>query len=246
VANYQDKVALVTGAGGGIGGAITKRLAADGARMVLADLHADQADALTAAAKAAGAPDAIFQTCDVGVEDQVAAAVKAALDRFGRLDLVVNNAGLMEFKAIEDLTEDDWLKTLKVDLIGSAHFIKHAFLTMAHGGAVVNIASIHAIETSPNAAPYAASKAGVLSLTRTASIEGKAKNIRVNAILPGAIDTPMLWNNPNVKAGIEKIDPSVVGKPDDIADAVAFLGSDDARFITGTTLVVDGGRLAKL
>jgi NAD(P)-dependent dehydrogenase (short-subunit alcohol dehydrogenase family) len=246
MADYNGKVAIVTGAGGGIGRAISKRLAAAGARLTLADLHAAQADALTAEAKAAGAPDALFQVCDVGVEDQVAAAVKATLDRFGRLDLVVNNAGLMEFKAIEDLTEDDWLKTLKVDLVGSAHFIKHAFLAMKDGGAVVNIASIHAIETTPMVACYAASKAGVLSLTRTASIEGKAKQVRVNAILPGAIDTPMLWDNPNVKSGVEKIDPSVVGKPDDIAAAVAFLGSDDARFITGTTLVVDGGRLARL
>lgn len=111
---------------------------------------------------------------------------------------------------------------------------------------IVNIASIHALQTSANAAPYSAAKAGLLSLTRTTSIEGKPHNIRANAVLPGAIDTPMLWDNPNVKAGTETIDKNDVGKPEDIAAAVAFLASEDARFITGTTLVVDGGRLAKL
>ena len=243
---YTDKVAIVTGAAGGIGSAIAERLASEGARLILADLSAEGGDKHVEAAKAAGAPDAVMQACDVSVEDQVAATVKAAHDHFGRLDLVVNNAGLMEFKALDQLTEEDWLKTLRVDLLGAAYFVKHAFLTMAEGGAVVNVASIHAIETSPLVAPYAAAKAAVLSLTRTASIEGKSKNIRVNAILPGAIDTPMLWNNPNIKSGAEVVSPHDVGKPADIAAAVAFLGSSDAGFITGASLVVDGGRLAKL
>ena len=243
---YSDKVAIVTGAAGGIGSAIARRLGSEGARLVLADRSTDGGDGHVQAAKAAGAPDAVMQACDVSLEDQVAATVQAALDRFGRIDLVVNNAGLMEFKPIEQLTEDDWLKTLKVDLIGAAHFIKHAFLSMKDGGAVVNVASIHAIETTPLVAPYAAAKAAVLSLTRTASIEGKPRNIRVNAVLPGAIDTPMLWDNPNVKSGAEAVAPHDVGKPDDIAAAVAFLGSSDAGFVTGTSLIVDGGRLARL
>ena len=243
---YDGKVAIVTGAAGGIGSAIAARLGAEGARLILADLGAADGDAHVQAAKAAGAPDAAMQACDVSVEDQVAACAKAALDRFGRLDLVVNNAGLMAFKPIEALVEDDWLKTLKVDLLGAAYFTKHAFLSMKDGGAVVNVASIHALETSPLVAPYAAAKAAVLSLTRTASIEGKPKNIRVNAVLPGAIDTPMLWDNPNIKSGVEVVSPRDVGKPDQIATAVAFLGSDDASFVTGASLVVDGGRLAKL
>jgi NAD(P)-dependent dehydrogenase (short-subunit alcohol dehydrogenase family) len=159
---------------------------------------------------------------------------------------VVNNAGLMEFKAIADLTAADWLRVLGVDLLGTAFFLRQAFLTMKPGGAVVNIASIHALQTEALAAPYAAAKAAVLSLTRTASIEGKPKGLRCNAVLPGAIDTPMLWDNPNVKSGVEKIDKADVGEPADIAAAVAFLGSDDAAFITGASLNVDGGRLARL
>jgi NAD(P)-dependent dehydrogenase (short-subunit alcohol dehydrogenase family) len=125
------------------------------------------------------------------------------------------------------------------------HFTKQAFLHMK-GGAIVNIASIHALVTSPLVAPYAAAKAATLSLTRSASIEGRDKGIRANVVLPGAIDTGMLWANPNVKSGAEKIDPKDVGKPEDVAAAVAFLASDDAAFITGTALRVDGGRLDRL
>ncbi len=117
---------------------------------------------------------------------------------------------------------------------------------MKPGGAIVNVSSIHAIETEPMVAPYAAAKAAVLSLTRSAAIEGKPKGIRVNAILPGAIDTPMLWDNPNVKSGIEKINKDDVGKPEDIANAIAYLSSDEACFIQGAMLRVDGGRLDHL
>jgi NAD(P)-dependent dehydrogenase (short-subunit alcohol dehydrogenase family) len=117
---------------------------------------------------------------------------------------------------------------------------------MKPGGAIVNISSIHAIETEPMVAPYAAAKAAVLSLTRSAAIEGKPKGIRVNAVLPGAIDTPMLWDNPNVKSGVEKINKDDVGKPEDIANAIAYLSSDEACFIQGAMLRVDGGRLDHL
>jgi NAD(P)-dependent dehydrogenase (short-subunit alcohol dehydrogenase family) len=135
---------------------------------------------------------------------------------------------------------------LGVDFMGSVHFTKQAFLHMKNCGAIVNVASIHALVTSPLVAPYAAAKAATLSLTRSASIEGREKGIRANVVLPGAIDTGMLWDNPNVKSGAEKIDPKDVGKPEDVAAAVAFLASDDAAFITGTALRVDGGRLDRL
>ena len=152
-------------------------------------------------------------TCNVSVEADVQAAVKTAIDHFGHLDIVVNNAGLMSFKPIEEQTEEDWTRIIKVDLLGAFFFIKHSFLNMKPGGAIINVARIHAIETEPLVAPYAAAKAALVSLTRSAALEGKPKGIRVNAILPGAIDTPMLWDNPNVKAGVEKINPADVGKP---------------------------------
>ena len=110
----------------------------------------------------------------------------------------------------------------------------------------MNVSSIHAEGTTPLVSSYAAAKAAVVSLTRSSSIEGKAKGIRVNVILPGAVDTPMLWENPNVKSGQEKIDQADVGKPEDIAAAIAYLASNDAAFIQGSTLRVDGGRLDRL
>ena len=144
----------------------------------------------------------------------------------------------------------DWRRLAEgaaVDLLGAAYFTRQAFLRMgAQGGAIVNVASVHAQRTTANVAPYAAAKAGLLSLTRSAAIEGRERGIRANAVLPGAIDTPMLWDNPNLASGAEVIDKRDVGLPDDIAAAVAFLAGDEARFVTGTTLAVDGGRLARL
>jgi NAD(P)-dependent dehydrogenase (short-subunit alcohol dehydrogenase family) len=244
---FEGKVAIVTGAAGGIGAAIAARLHAEGAILVIADLKADAAQATADKFVADAGGQAIGLACDVGSEEQVEATVRTTIDRFGRLDVVVNNAGLMTFKTLAEFTGEDWLKVLRVDLLGAAFFTRQAFLHFGEkGGAIVNIASVHAIETSANAAPYSAAKAALLSLTRTTAIEGRDVKIRANAVLPGAIDTPMLWDNPNVKSGAETIDKRDVGTPEDIAAAVAFLASDDARFITGTSLAVDGGRLAKL
>jgi NAD(P)-dependent dehydrogenase (short-subunit alcohol dehydrogenase family) len=243
---FQDRTAIVTGSSGGIGSAVVRRLAAEGARIVMADRAQENAAAIMAQAKAEGAPDVWLSPCDVSREADVAATVQGAMERFGRIDLVVNNAAIESFKPIEDLTGDDWMKVLGVNLLGAVYFTREAFRTMRPGGAIVNIASIHAVQTDALLAPYAAAKAGMLSLTRTAAIEGKPKGIRSNAILPGAINTRMLWDNPNVISGVEKIEESEVGQPEDIAAAVAFLGSEDAKFITGTTLNVDGGRLVKL
>lgn len=239
----SGQVAIVTGAGSGIGAAIARRFAAGGARVVLADLDEGKAKAVAATLGGAALP----QRCDVSQEADVEACVEAALARFGRVDVIVNNAGLMTFKALGEWTAADWLKVLQVDLIGAALFTREAFRHMgADGGALVNIASVHAERTTAGCAPYSAAKAGVLSLTRTSAIEGREKGIRANAILPGAVDTPMLWENPNLKSGAETISPADVGKPEDIAEAAFFLGSPAARFITGAALAVDGGRLARL
>jgi len=243
---FEGKAAIVTGGSGGIGLAICQRLGAEGARVVVAALRQDAVDQVAEQAKAAGAPDAFGAVCDVADEAAVERTAKACVERFGRLDVVVNNAGLMTFKPLAEFTQKDWLEVLSVDLLGAMHFTRQAFQRMGPGGAIVNIASVHAVMTTPNVAPYAASKAALLSLTRSAGIEGKALGIRANVILPGAIDTPMLWSNPNLKSGAEKLDPKDVGKPAHIAGAVAFLASDDAAFVTGASLAVDGGRLAQL
>jgi len=243
---FENRTVLVTGGAGGIGLATAERFASEGARVAIADRDAQHANAVIDQIKRAGAPDAWAFACDVSDPAQVASCVSDAIARTGSLDVVVNNAGLMTFKSIVDLTRDDWTRVLGVDLLGAFYFIQQAFQHMKPGGAIVNVASIHAVETEPMVAPYAAAKAALVSLTRSAALEGKPRGIRVNAVLPGAVDTPMLWDNPNVKAGVEKIDRADVGAPADIAAAIAYLASDDAKFVQGAALVVDGGRLDRL
>ena len=243
---FTDRAAIVTGAASGIGLATALRLATEGARIVIADLNEDSAKQAAEQVKKAGAPDAVGAACDVSNEGDVKNAVAAAVDNFGRLDVVVNNAGVMTFKPLAEHTTGDWLKVLHVDLLGAFYFTREAFTAMKNGGAIVNVSSIHAIETTPNVASYAAAKAALVSLTRSAAIEGKPLGIRVNAVLPGAVDTPMLWENPNIKAGLETINTQDVGKPEDIAAVIADLASEDAAFVQGAAIRVDGGRLSRL
>ena len=243
---FRDKVALVTGGASGIGLACARRFAREGARTVLADLNLAEARSAARAIADETGMASLAVSCDVSNEDQVRHCVETSLNRFDALHVVVNNAGLMIFKNIPELTKEDWHRVLGVDLLGAFHFIRQAFEHMDPGGAVVNIASIHARETTPLVTAYAAAKSAVISLTRSASVEGKSRGIRVNAVLPGAVDTPMLRENPNVRTGEEALDPSMIGWPEDIAAAVAFLAADEARFVQGAMLVVDGGRLDRL
>jgi NAD(P)-dependent dehydrogenase (short-subunit alcohol dehydrogenase family) len=243
---YAGLAAIVTGGASGIGKAIAARLAREGATVLVADIDGAKAGAVADELGADGARRVLAAGCDVGDESQVVGCCDALMSRCGRIDVVVNNAGLMTFKGLDEWSVDDWTGVLRVDLLGAALFTKHAFRRMRAGGAIVNVASVHALMTTANVAPYAAAKAGLLSLTRSSAIEGKARSIRANAVLPGAIDTPMLWTNPNVRSGLERIDRADVGMAEDVASAVAYLASPEARFITGAALAVDGGRLATL
>jgi NAD(P)-dependent dehydrogenase (short-subunit alcohol dehydrogenase family) len=242
---FQDKVVIVSGAGGGIGLATARLFAGAGARVVIAEFDAARGDAAARELRAGGA-DALSLRCDVASETEVVAVVEAAFERHGRLDIVVNNAGRMIFKPIEEHVEADLLAVMRVDVFGAFWFIKQAFLRCRPGAAIVNVASVHAVETTALVSAYAAAKAALVSLTRSAAIEGRPKGIRVNAVLPGAIETPMLRESPAVKSGIETLRPGDVGQPENVADAIAYLASDAATFVTGAGLRVDGGRLATL
>jgi NAD(P)-dependent dehydrogenase (short-subunit alcohol dehydrogenase family) len=156
--------------------------------------------------------------------------------------VLVNNAAMMTFKPVVELSEHDWDDVLAVNLKSVFLFCKYAIPHMPQHASIVNTSSVHAHESEAGVAPYAASKAGMESLTRVLALELEKKKIRVNCVAPGAVNTPMLWNNPNVKSGREKPE-GAIGQPSDIAAAICFLASDAARFITGTTLIADGARL---
>src|SRR5581483_2282337 len=186
--------------------------------------------------------EALFARADVGDPGQVKASVDAAIRRWTRIDVLVNNAAMMTFTPIVDLPEEDWDRVLHVNLRSVFLYCKYTVPHMPAGSAIVNISSVHAHATTKNVVPYATSKGGMEAFTRGFSEELESRKIRINCVAPGAVDTPMLRNNPNVKDGDEKI-TGAIGKPEDVAAAVCFLASTEARFITGTTLVVDGGRL---
>lgn len=238
---FKDKICLVTGGGSGIGQAACERFAREGAKVVVVDLKEEHGAKTLQAIQGAGG-EAIFAKADVGNPNDIKASINAAVSKWGRLDVVVNDAAMMTFKPIVDLPDEDWDKVLGVNLRAVFLYCKYSVPHMKPGSAIVNVSSVHAHETTKNVVPYASSKGGMEAFTRGASEELAAKKIRINCVAPGAVDTPMLWNNPNVKSGVEKVKGSI-GKPQDIAAAICFLAADEARFITGTTLVADGGRL---
>ncbi len=238
---FKDKVCVVSGGGSGIGRATCERFAREGARVVVVDLKEEHGNQTVKTIADAGG-ESIFAKADVSNSAEVQAAVKAAVDKWGRIDVIVNDAAMMTFTPVLELAEDDWDRVMAVNLRSVFLFCKYGVPHMRAGGSIVNISSVHAHETTKNVVPYASSKGGMEAFTRGFSEELSQRKIRINCVAPGAVDTPMLWSNPNVKSGAEKVQGSV-GKPEDIAAAICFLASAEARFITGTTLIVDGGRL---
>jgi NAD(P)-dependent dehydrogenase (short-subunit alcohol dehydrogenase family) len=240
---FKDKVCIITGGGSGIGRATALRMAAEGARVALADRSDGPAQETAGLIEKAGG-QAMAVHCDVGVAKDIADCVKTVVEKWGRLDVVVSNAAMMTFTPIVDLNLEDWDQLMRVNLRALFLFTKYALPHMSNG-AIVAVSSVHAHQTTPNVIPYASSKGAEEAFIRGCSLEYPREKARFIAVAPGAVDTPMLWSNPNIKSGAEKV-TGVVGTPDELAAAIAFVASGEASYINGTTLVVDGGRLAAL
>jgi glucose 1-dehydrogenase len=237
---FTDKVCMVTGGTSGIGRAAALRFGSEGGKVVVIGRNDKEGnEVVEAIVKANG--EAIFSKTDIAYESQIVAAVDLAVKTWGKIDVLVNDAAMMTFKKIIDLSTEEWDKVMSVNMRSVFLFCKCVIPHMK-GGAIVNISSVHAHESTANVIPYATSKGAMEAFTRGVSLEYPPSVLRINCVAPGAVDTPMLWNNPNIKSGIEKVE-GAVGKPEELAAAICFLASDEASFINGTTLVVDGGRL---
>ncbi|MBU8905642.1 SDR family NAD(P)-dependent oxidoreductase [Desertibacillus haloalkaliphilus] len=245
----KGKVAVVTGGGSGIGCATSLRLAEEGAAVVVADLNEEAAANTAEVIKEAGG-DATFVKTDVTNPDDVQQLISTATQTYKGLDILFNNAGIsnQELKLTE-LSLEEWDQVINVNLKGVYLGMKYAIPEMEkqNGGSIINTSSVLGFKGKKYQAPYNASKAGVVTLTQNAALEFGTKNIRVNAIAPGVIDTPIVdgWRENEWKWEIISKANALrrLGKPEEVANAVLFLASDEASFITGSTLMVDGGGL---
>ncbi len=247
--NLESKVAIITGAAHGIGAAIARVFVSRGAKVLVGDILDDEGTALASLLNAGKSPArAQYLHLDVTKQADWEEAVRVAEKRFGHLTTLVNNAGVPGRPGIEATSEVDWDRTLDVDLKGTWLGMKMCIpaLRRSGGGSIVNTSSNYALVASGRAAAYHSAKAGVLSLSRAAAVEYAHENIRVNAVLPGVTDTPRIATLPPdwKKLLLERTPLNRLARPDEIATAFAFLASDDASYITGTSIVVDGGYTA--
>jgi NAD(P)-dependent dehydrogenase (short-subunit alcohol dehydrogenase family) len=251
VRRFEDKVALITGGAAGLGEGVALRLAEEGAKIVIADVDAEAGEKV-----AAGLPDAIFVQVDTSDPAQVEAAFAAGIAKYGKVDVVHNNAGITgEQQSVHETTVENWNHVMSINASGVFYVLKwgiESFLK-AGGGSMVITSSSAALAAQENITPYTFAKAGIMGVTRSAAVEYATRGIRVNAIAPTAVLTPM------VEAFIEASeDPAafraeretwnpVPGWPyaSDIAGVVAFLASDEAKWITGLTIPIDGGYTAR-
>ena len=241
---FANQVAIITGAGSGIGRATALQLAREGARVVVADINATGGEETVALIQSEGG-SGFFHATDVGESAQIAELVRQTVDTYGRLDVLHNNAFWTQGGTAEELSEEGWDRTLNITLRALFLGCKHAIPAMraSGGGAIVNTASVHSLVSFPHCLAYDAAKAGVLGLTRSVALDS-GPAIRCNAVLPGAIYPTGAWvgDTTAARANFARVVPMKrLGHPDDIAKAVAFLASTDASFITGAALVVDGG-----
>lgn len=249
---FEDKVVLITGAAGGIGAATAKRFASEGASVALVDLDPT---ALSDLATEIGTDCTSFHVVDVSDESAVIQCIADVVERFGHLDVVFNNAGVIcAAEPVDEQSVADWQRVLNINVLGAMMFTKHAAPHLiARRGAIVNTASVAGIRAGAGGNAYSASKAAVINLTKTTACDFGERGVRVNAVCPGLIETGMTKmvfdfaraNNKEDRLG-SRCELRRYGHPEEIASVVAFLASDDASYITGQSLAVDGGNTASL
>ncbi|ARV57274.1 hypothetical protein BZZ01_00330 [Nostocales cyanobacterium HT-58-2] len=250
----KDKVAIVTGASKGIGWGIATVFAKEGAKVVVVARDARAGEPTAEEINSKGG-EAIFIPCDVSNEEQVQAMVQKTADTYGQIDILVNNAGIGTYKSVLETTTEEWDRCLAVNLksvfLCSKYAIPH--MQAVGKGGIVNMSSVHAHATVNGVAPYVASKGGITALTRNMAID-YGPTIRVNSVAPGWVLTPLIqsifdsYDNPveQLRMVEKRQVMKRIGTPEDVGYAVAFLASDEASFITGTELFVDGGMTAQL
>jgi meso-butanediol dehydrogenase/(S,S)-butanediol dehydrogenase/diacetyl reductase len=247
----EGKVAIITGGGSGIGRATAELFAREGASVVVADYKADAGSEAMQAIKDAGG-EAIFVEVDVSDSVQVQKMVQTSLDTYGGIDILFNNAGVLIFGTILETEEEDWNRLMAINLTGAYLCSKAVIPHMIErgGGSIINASSsTGAHDVAPNIAAYVTSKGGVTLLTKAMAVDHAKENVRVNAIAPGPTDTPMLRDNMSpeeLKAFAATFPMKRLGRPEELAYAALFLASDEASFVTGAILAVDGGQTAQV
>jgi meso-butanediol dehydrogenase / (S,S)-butanediol dehydrogenase / diacetyl reductase len=249
----EEKVAIVTGAARGIGRASAIEFAREGARVVIADV--DEAGLRETEALAAESSDMASKVTDVSQARQVEDLVSFALERYGRLDVMFNNAGILQPATVVDLPEETWDRIIDVNLKGVFLGCKYAIpaLLGSGGGSIINTGSVNSLVAEPFLSAYCASKGGVLMLTKQVALDYAQQNIRCNCICPGWVDTPINDPHADMMGGVAKVLEGIAdwqpmgrqGMPREIARVAVFLASDDSSFMTGSAVVADGGMTAK-
>jgi len=246
---FENKVALVTGAASGIGRAVAIRLASEGAHLMLCDINSEGLES-TAQACQEYKVNISQQTCDVGDYAACEAAINACVEQHGQLNILCNIAGIVQFKHLADISVAEWQRMLNINLSSVFYFSQLAMPHLiASQGNIVNLASAAGLVGQPYTAPYCATKAAVVSLSKSLAIEFASKAVRVNALCPGQVKTPLVANiefpDDIDQTLLAKMFPLLeAAQPSEIAGAVAYLASDEARYITGVALPIDGGQVA--